>query len=854
MTENNEYLGPLAGLNVIDFGHYYAGPMVGMLLADLGANVIRIVRPGEPELPSQQYRLLNRNKKLLALDLKTEEGKAQALSLIEKADVVIENFRPGVMKRLGLDYPSVKALNLGLIYLSMPGFSALDKKRAHIQAWEGVMGAAAGIYHRTHQIRYELGFPPVYSAAPQCSAHGSMHGAMAVMAALLARDEQGCGTVIEVPLVEAVKSHMVVNLDGTAKDQTEPPTELKPFVFSPDDSQEEQLEKLEQGRLASFPGTPLQAVPFLGVPRPCKDGRKIFALSFDHKTFIERFFTALGIDKQLKQEGFVNDGWYAKNDIGNNVSNRVKLSQEGVERIDQLIAEALLTKTADEWEALLGSKMPFCLIRTRQEWLTLQPMVDSGVLATMDNGVSALRVPGRITNVTGPGDTLIDPAEFKEPETVSSAELDAWLLSCTTSREIKNKASSFKKGGLLKGLKVLDLSNVAAGPTATHALAEYGADVIKADPSRPSSASNHPIYIPGLIGMSQGKRSILTDVKTAPGQEILQRLIKWADVVVHNILDDQAERLGVAPNQLRAVNPKVIGCQLTTYGGAMRGGWEKRPGYDWQAQAVSGLMTEFGSENYPFLHGWAVAADIMGGLTLAFTSLLGVYQQRRTGWAGEARMSLVNAVNYFQLPWMIAENGKCDWGESRGQFAKGDHWWQRMYACRDGWLYVGAHKARASQLAETVTGQSKGDEQALEASFASQDCAYWQTKLAAVDIGCHPVCTGDEPVDPATIRQIDNQASHEIATDAVKVLRREDHPCGQAVSMRPADHVQVGEDRSYFFPSPAPYLGQNTREILAELGYSESEINELIRLNVSLEYLAELGGKGKYFYEPEVEA
>ena len=282
MTENNEYLGPLAGLNVIDFGHYYAGPMVGMLLADQGANVIRIVRPGEPELPSQQYRLLNRNKKLLTLDLKTEEGKAQALLLIEKADVVIENFRPGVMKRLGLDYPRVKALNLGLIYLSMPGFSALDKKRAHIQAWEGVMGAAAGIYHRTHQIRYELGFPPVYSAAPQCSAHGSMHGAMAVMAALLTRDEQGCGTVIEVPLVEAAKSHMVANLNSTAKDQTEPPTELKPFVFSPDDSQEEQLEKLEQGRLASFPGTPLQAVPFLGVPRPCKDGRKIFALSFVH--------------------------------------------------------------------------------------------------------------------------------------------------------------------------------------------------------------------------------------------------------------------------------------------------------------------------------------------------------------------------------------------------------------------------------------------------------------------------------------------------------------------------------------------------------------------------------------------
>ena len=65
MTQTIEYQGPLAGLNVIDFGHYYAGPMASMLLADQGAGVIRIVRPGDKELPEQQYRLLNRNKKLL---------------------------------------------------------------------------------------------------------------------------------------------------------------------------------------------------------------------------------------------------------------------------------------------------------------------------------------------------------------------------------------------------------------------------------------------------------------------------------------------------------------------------------------------------------------------------------------------------------------------------------------------------------------------------------------------------------------------------------------------------------------------------------------------------------------------
>ena len=516
MKKASCYQGPLAGLTVIDFGHYYAGPMVGMLLADQGANVIRITRPGDRELPEQQYRLLNRNKKLLTLDLKTPKDKARALSLIEKADVVIENFRPGVMKRLGLDYLSVKDKNVGLIYLSLPGFASTDKERAPIQAWEGVMGAAAGIYHRTHQSRYELDFPPVYSSAPQCSAHGSMHGAMAVMAALLARDEHGGGgTVIEVPLAEATLRgmpgvDMFANVDNAVPEQRNIPAIFEPFVYSPTDSEAVQWRKLAQGRVVVYQGTFLDVRPFMGTAYPCKDGRKIFLLCYDHRVFIERLFKGLGIAKQVKEEGFINEGWYAPDDCGDNVSNRVKLTEERVQRLTQLIADALLTKTAEEWEGLLGHLLPLGLMRTRQEWLTLQPMLASGVLTTMDNGCSTLTVPGRVANVTVPGDVILDPARLNEPQAVSIADVDTLLKASLPSRTEQPlsplKKAPLKKGDLLKGLKVLDLSNVLAGPTSTHALAEFGADVIKADPSRPSSTCNYYGFIPGLIHMSHGKR------------------------------------------------------------------------------------------------------------------------------------------------------------------------------------------------------------------------------------------------------------------------------------------------------------------------------------------------------------
>ena len=82
MIKHAEFQGPLQGITVIDFGHYYAGPMVSMLLADQGANVLRIVRPGDRELPEQQCRLLNSNRKILILDLKSGEGMAQDSDLM----------------------------------------------------------------------------------------------------------------------------------------------------------------------------------------------------------------------------------------------------------------------------------------------------------------------------------------------------------------------------------------------------------------------------------------------------------------------------------------------------------------------------------------------------------------------------------------------------------------------------------------------------------------------------------------------------------------------------------------------------------------------------------------------------
>ena len=115
--------GALRGLKVLDFGHYIAGPLLGMLLSDQGAEVIKVERPGgDPARQELAFATWNRGKRSIVLDLKDEAAVEAARRLAGQADVVIENFRPGVADRLGIGYESLTAANPGLIYCSLPGF------------------------------------------------------------------------------------------------------------------------------------------------------------------------------------------------------------------------------------------------------------------------------------------------------------------------------------------------------------------------------------------------------------------------------------------------------------------------------------------------------------------------------------------------------------------------------------------------------------------------------------------------------------------------------------------------------------------------------------------------------------
>lgn len=197
----------LSGIRVIEFCHMVMGPTAGMILADLGADVIKI----EPINGDTTRRLVhqgagffatyNRNKRSLALDLKTPGGLAAAKRLAEGADVIVENLRPGALDDLGLGYTDMSADNPGLIYCALKGF--LDGPYAHRKALDEVVQMMGGLAYMTGPTGR-----PLRAGASVTDIMGGMFGVIGIMAALRDRERTGRGQPVSAALYETTV-HMV---------------------------------------------------------------------------------------------------------------------------------------------------------------------------------------------------------------------------------------------------------------------------------------------------------------------------------------------------------------------------------------------------------------------------------------------------------------------------------------------------------------------------------------------------------------------------------------------------------------------------------------------------------------------
>lgn len=220
MSESNEVTGPFAGLKVLDLSIALTGPYPAALLADQGADVIKIERPDIGDLArwvgvsvngmSALYTVCNRGKRSLAIDISTDDGAGIVRELAATADVFIENYRPGVMDRLGLGYEDLRASNPGIVYVSLTGFGAEGPNRDR-SAYDTVIQSYAGL--AMNQADPEDGVP-VFLRQTAADKVTALYASQAIAAALYARAMGRGGQRIELSMMDAVVSFLWADSAG----------------------------------------------------------------------------------------------------------------------------------------------------------------------------------------------------------------------------------------------------------------------------------------------------------------------------------------------------------------------------------------------------------------------------------------------------------------------------------------------------------------------------------------------------------------------------------------------------------------------------------------------------------------
>jgi crotonobetainyl-CoA:carnitine CoA-transferase CaiB-like acyl-CoA transferase len=348
MSTTTARRGALAGIRVLDFSHQAAGPWCTSLLGDMGADVVKIEKPGRgdsiryadrsgrlpPEIGGLNFQGLNRNKRGMTIDIGTDQGVALVKRLAAQADVVVENFRPGVMDRHDIGYAGLRAVNPRLVYCSITAFGPrgpLAQKPGMdliIQATGALMGHTG-----------EEDGPPIKSAPPVADINTGIYAAYGILGALFERERSGEGQHVEVAMLDAVLSLFADNAANVL------------------------TENVRFGKFGS--GHP-DLVPYQAFP--ASDGYFIIACLTN--AFYKRLAAALGRDDLL------NDPRFATN------PSRVKHRQHVV----GVLSEIFKQNTCDHWIALLeANDIPTCRVNRLEDVLHSEQIKVNGLVVERDD-------------------------------------------------------------------------------------------------------------------------------------------------------------------------------------------------------------------------------------------------------------------------------------------------------------------------------------------------------------------------------------------------------------------------------------------------------------------------------------
>ena len=385
----------------------------------------------------------------------------------------------------------------------------------------------------------------------------------------------------------------------------------------------------------------------------------------------------------------------------------------------------------------------------------------------------------------------------------------------------------------LEGVRVLDFTQIGAGPLAGMQMGDMGAEVIKIE--APAGDIGRKLGPPWQNGESvvsmcfnRNKRSLIVDLKKAEGAALIKQLAASSQVVLESFRPGVMERLGIGYDALRAVNPRLVFASVSAYG--QTGPWRDKPGVDGIVQAVSGLMSNIGDENSPPMKVLVPAVDMVTGFLTTSTVMAALRVVEATGLGQHLDMSLYNSAIMFQqsalASYLSSGEKPIRIGTAAPYSAPNE-----AYPTKDGWIMIAAyHDDRWPALCKLLNkpelathpdfatiplrvANRKKLMSELTVLLASKTSAQWQELMEAQDIICGPIADYDMVMESPQLKH------NGLIVDTPNSVAGNVRMPGLAVGDRNA------QSRVKYGP---PALGEHSCEVLAEFGLSQSQIDALL--------------------------
>jgi crotonobetainyl-CoA:carnitine CoA-transferase CaiB-like acyl-CoA transferase len=745
----------LDNITIIEISSGQAASQAAWFLAESGADVIRLEPPGDDVARSQPaFSIFNRSKRSVIVDIEGERGREQLEQLLAAADGLIHDLLPERALALGLDADALQR-HPRLVVGSITAMPAGHSMDA-MPLVDSLVMAQGGLLQFHDASRRE---GPAFQRFPLGSQTSAYLCAIGVLARLYLRQKVGVGGAVSTSLLQGCMTVLMM-LRSRPEFATEG-FKLAPSSYNP-------LVECADGVWLHLMSPPDNA-PLV-------------------KAEIERFD-----DAAIAQAKLENPDFNAHLPIFP-LYRQIFIKRPSGEWLQDLWASDVAVEAAAPFGQLYGDQ---------------QARLNNYVLEVDDPQWGRVLQPGSPI-LTSPLPGLRWPCRSAGADT-SEVLGDLQALQAAGKSDGEQPLPSKP----LAGLKVLDLGNFLAGPLATMLLADMGAQVIKLE----STSGDMMRWAQwAFCGCSRGKRSIATDLKNPESRPILERLVRWADVVHHNLRMPAAEKLGLDYASLKAINPNIVYCHVSAYGA--RGPRRNWPGYDQMMQAASGWeVATAGEGNTPVWLRYGMM-DHLCAMSSVVATLLALFDRERGGGGQFVSASLLGAAVVTLGETMGLPDGGvlATAGVDALQLGTGPQ--HRLYQCADGWIVAYFIDKEAFERWQQSLDASRVQD--IEARLASEPHQHILTGISAAGGQGARVRTAADThfLDDPEFRKLGLAVSYP-------------HPVYG--NFEQAGALWRFEDMPLEFDRAAPTLGQHSTDILREQQFSEQEIEQFLARKIVVE-------------------